>query len=148
MIVDIQYYPLNGLSILKEATVLSMDGSICRHFVFQCNYNLIDANPNDRKTIDYIHEKLGVLHLHCGNDTLVEFQSFTSASTAHFLFVNGHVKKTILKSYFPNHRIIDIKIPFRIMPTSFEKKCDFSCFHKLCSLTNVYKIRNFLLAIN
>lgn len=141
LIVDIQYYHINSCSVLKEATVLSLDATVCRHFVFRSNIHFNDLLPSDQKTAEYISHQLGVMNLHCGNDELSSFLSFIPSDT--ILFVNGHVKKTILKNYFPHHRIIDIKIPFRIMLASAEK-CSFPCFHTLCSFTNVHKIRQFL----
>lgn len=140
VIVDIQYYRINGCDILKEASVLRMDNAQHHHFVFRSSYLLRDLSVTDRKTVEYICNELDMLHLHCGDQELDEFLSCIPPDAV--LFICGHVKKIILKKLFPFHRIVDLKTPFRIMQA--HEKCDFPYQHTQCSLTNVHKIYNFM----
>lgn len=140
VIVDIQYYRIHGTPELKEATVLSFDAKTTQHFVFRSHYLLHELDSTDWKNVNYVCNELGVLHLYCGTDELETF--IKTISHAAIIFVNGHEKKNILKRFLPLHRIIDLKTPFRIM--NGHKLCDYPYFHKRCSLTNAYKIKNFL----
>ena len=141
--VDIQFYLIDESYILKEASILSLDGTVSRHFVFYTNHRLDQLRSEDQKTANYIIEKLKVIHLHCGNDSISSFLRFIPSNA--ILLVNGFLKKKILKEYLPHQRIIDIRIPFRVMRA--KERCDFPYYHTQCSFTNVHKLRNYLFTL-
>ena len=138
LIIDIQYYPVNGHHELKEATILPLSSNCHSHFVFLNSPRFSELDAKDRKTARFINEELGVIHYNCGVDLLQDFLDYVPPAT--LLFVNGHVKKKMLKALLTQNRIIDIKIPFYSL-CSF-RMCDFPYFHTQCSLTNCYKIKS------
>jgi hypothetical protein len=138
-IVDIQYYPVNGDQILKEATALSLSNDTFKHYVFCSPVHFNEISAKDRKTARYINEELGVVHFDCGVDILQAF--LDNIPREALLIVNGHVKKQLLKSLLPHNRIVDLKVPFYSL-TSL-RKCTFPSYHTQCSLTNCYKIKTF-----
>ena len=140
LIVDIQYYPVNGTQVIKEATVLSLTSDTYRHFVFQNVTDWDALSEKDRKTARYICEELGGIHFNCGVDVLQTFVDGIPKES--ILIVNGHVKKKMLSSLFPHNRIVDLKVPFFVLSSS--KKCSFPSYHTQCSLTNCFKVKNYL----
>ena len=140
LIIDIQYYPVNGHHELKEATILPLSSNHYNHFVLHNSPRFSELSVKDRKTGRYINEELGVIHYNCGVDLLQDFLDHVPPTS--LLFVNGHIKKKILKALIPQNRIIDIKIPFYSL-SSF-RMCDFPYFHTQCSLRNCYKLQSCL----
>ena len=141
LIIDIQYYPVNGQHELKEATILPLSSSNHHsHFVFLNSPQFCELSVKDRKTARFINEELSVIHYNCGVDLLQDFLDHIPRDA--LLFVNGHVKKKIFKSLLPQYRIIDVKIPFNCLSSS--KMCDFPYLHTQCSLRNCYKLKSCL----
>ena len=141
LIIDIQYYPVNKKHELKEATILPLSNEFYTHFVFLNTCGFDEITVNVQKTMRYINKKLGVIHYKCGMDLLQDFLDHIPCEA--LLIVNGHVKKTILKSLLPQNRIVDLKIPFYSLTNT--RMCNFPSFHTQCSLKNCYKIKNVFL---
>ena len=140
LIVDIQYYPVNGTHVIKEASVISLTSENYHHFVFKNLTFWHDLSTKDRETARFISEDLGCLHYNCGLDVLQNFIDNISCDA--LIIVNGHIKKKMLRKIFPHNRIVDIKVPFYSLTCS--KKCSFPSYHTQCSLTNCLKIKSFL----
>ena len=140
LIIDVQYYPINGVQILKEATILSLTHDTHHHFVFHTSTSWNDLRSKDRNTARYICEELGGLHYNCGVDILQDF--LDNIPNEALLIMNGHVKKKLLKAILPQNRIVDLKVPFHSLTST--RKCTFPYYHTQCSLTNCYKIKSYL----
>ena len=140
LIVDVQYYPVDGKHAIKEATILPLCSNLHSHFVFCNTPRFCELAATDRKISRFINEELGVIHHNFGVDFLQSFLDHIPYEA--LVLVNGHIKKRILKSLLPNNRIIDLKVPFNSL-TSL-RKCTFPSYHTQCSLTNCYKIKSYL----
>ena len=137
---DVQYYSVNNCYVIKEATILSVITNISHHFVFQNTTAWKELSARDRKTARFICEEVGCIHYSCGVDVFQDFLETVPKEA--MIIMNGHVKKKILKALLPQNRVVDLKVPFYSL-TAVEK-CAFPSYHTQCSLTNCFKIKNFL----
>lgn len=164
-IVDVQYYHLQQQQkVVKEATCMSLlQPLVMKHFVFQPPFPLHSLSAKDLRTVNYVHQNLGVVHWSVGDSVISDFTN--SLPAASIILCNGAEKSLLLKSILPLCQLVDVNIAFSNLSTMQTSLLQHHHHHhlrhytttniiccadrnQLCSLTRIYQLYNYFMNVS
>ena len=138
-IIDIQYY-LN--KFLKEACVLSLSpNAVAQHFTFKADPPLHTLSAKDRKTVDYVHHHLGVIHWNEGQCNLKDFIHVFPGGA--IVLCIGLEKSLFLTSLLPLCIIVNVNVSFSKL-NHIHSTCPLGKQHSHCAWTRAHQLNAYL----